>query len=240
MPHRHFAYDSIARLARLGSIEAVAAELREALPYIGFSTFVFRETPAQTSNTQPAYLIDNTPPGWRETYISEGFYKTDHVVRHGRTATRPFAFESAPYGATEEADARRFLQAAASVAGIHSGIVIPTSPWRTRSPAGAILRCEPRMNPSAIRDAEIILLYAAYRLRSLIAPECANAPRLSQREREVLQWTAMGKTAWEIGEILAISEGVVNKFIAHAMAKLDAVSKPQAVAKALRFGEIDF
>jgi LuxR family transcriptional regulator, quorum-sensing system regulator BjaR1 len=238
--HRHIEYETIEALARLDSVELVASKLMDVIPALGFPTFVLRETPAQTAGAQPIYVIDKSPLGWRETYIAEGFYKTDHVVRHGRVAARPFSFESAPYRAEEEAVARKFIDAASVYAGLKNGIVIPTPPWRTMSAAGAILRCEPDTDPEAIRTAEVIVLYAAYRLRALIRKdELVVAPRLSPREREVLQWTAQGKTAWEIGEILKISEGVVNKFIAHAMTKLNAVSKPQAIAKAIRFGEID-
>ncbi|MGZ3410738.1 MAG: autoinducer binding domain-containing protein [Xanthobacteraceae bacterium] len=87
MPHRHFSFEIVEALARLNSQEQIAAELASALPHLGFSTFVLRETPAQLGGALPDYVIDNTPPGWRETYIAEGFYKTDHVVRHGRRAS---------------------------------------------------------------------------------------------------------------------------------------------------------
>ena len=59
---------------------------------------------------------------------------------------------------------------------------------------------------------------------------------LSSREREVLQWTMGGKTAWEIGRILAISEQTVVRHLVHAAHKLGCVNKVQAVAKALRLG----
>jgi LuxR family quorum sensing-dependent transcriptional regulator len=221
-------------------VTEIAGLLSDAIRDLGFSCFVLRETPPQVFGAQPNYIVDKTPPGWRETYIAEGFYKKDHVVRFGRHATRPFLFEEAPYTATEETEARRLLNAVRS-AGITPGIFIPTTSWRTRSPANAILKCDDKKNVAAIADAELILLYATHKLRSIVSPQdSAVAPQLSPREREVLKWTADGKTAWEIGEILHISENVVNKFIAHAMSKLDAVSKPQAVANALRVGEIDF
>lgn len=58
-------------------------------------------------------------------------------------------------------------------------------------------------------------------------------PRLTPREREVLQWVASGKTYWEIGRILGISERTVRHFMAACREKLDAVSNKQAVAKAV-------
>jgi LuxR family quorum sensing-dependent transcriptional regulator len=64
-------------------------------------------------------------------------------------------------------------------------------------------------------------------------------PRLTVREREVLAWTAQGKSAWEIGEILAIAKRTVDEHAQTACRKLGAANRTQAVAIALREGIID-
>lgn len=56
---------------------------------------------------------------------------------------------------------------------------------------------------------------------------------LSKREREAMLWAARGKTAWETGEILHISENTVKQYLKSAMEKLGVSSKPQAVVKAI-------
>jgi DNA-binding CsgD family transcriptional regulator len=61
-------------------------------------------------------------------------------------------------------------------------------------------------------------------------------PSLSEREMEVLKWTGAGKSSWEIGMILNISERTVNFHIKNILKKLDAVNRPQAVAMALKLG----
>ena len=38
------------------------------------------------------------------------------------------------------------------------------------------------------------------------------SPRLSKREREILLWTAVGKSAWDISRILTISEATVRVY----------------------------
>jgi DNA-binding CsgD family transcriptional regulator len=63
--------------------------------------------------------------------------------------------------------------------------------------------------------------------------------KLTQREREVLQWIAAGKTSWEIGVMSGTSEHAINKIINAAMIKLDAVTRTQAVVNAIRDGEIE-
>ena len=61
---------------------------------------------------------------------------------------------------------------------------------------------------------------------------------LSERQRDVLAWTAEGKSSWEIATILGLSERTVNWRVEQARRKLDAVTRTQAVIKALRSGEI--
>jgi DNA-binding CsgD family transcriptional regulator len=62
--------------------------------------------------------------------------------------------------------------------------------------------------------------------------------KLTQRETEVLQWIAAGKTSWEIGVMSGVSEHAINKIINAAMVKLDAVTRTQAVVIAIRDGYI--
>lgn len=62
------------------------------------------------------------------------------------------------------------------------------------------------------------------------ADQCA----LSNREKEVLRWAMDGKTNWEISMILNIGERTVKFHVQNVMRKLDASSRSQAVAIAVR------
>jgi DNA-binding CsgD family transcriptional regulator len=66
-----------------------------------------------------------------------------------------------------------------------------------------------------------------------------TAGPLTPRELEVLTWAARGKSAWEVGEILSISKRTVDEHAVHAMQKLGAVNRTQAVAMAVRDRLID-
>ena len=74
----------------------------------------------------------------------------------------------------------------------------------------------------------------------LLAPksDAPLVPSLSGRELEVLRWTMAGKTAWETGVILGISERTANLHIQAAARKLNCSNKHQAVLQALRMGLI--
>lgn len=83
-------------------------------------------------------------------------------------------------------------------------------------------------------------LFAHYfhqRMRDVIAVQpVSSAFDLAPREREVLNWAAEGKTAWETARLLRVSERAVRLYMENAMTKLRANSKPQAVAIAFRNG----
>lgn len=61
---------------------------------------------------------------------------------------------------------------------------------------------------------------------------------LSERERRVLELTAIGKTANEIAELLEISQRTVHAHLQNASEKLNASNKTHTVVEALRYGQI--
>lgn len=60
--------------------------------------------------------------------------------------------------------------------------------------------------------------------------------RLTRRELECMQWVRRGKTAFEIGIILGISERTARFHTTRAQAKLNTVTLPQAVAQCYELG----
>ncbi len=59
---------------------------------------------------------------------------------------------------------------------------------------------------------------------------------LSERERQIMKWVAMGKTNPEIGCILCISEFTVKNHMKSIFGKLDVTNRAQAVAELTRVG----
>jgi len=61
---------------------------------------------------------------------------------------------------------------------------------------------------------------------------------LTKREREVLRWCSEGKSNWEIGKILSISQHGVAFHFRNIFEKLDTNSRVVAVVKAIKKGII--
>jgi len=69
--------------------------------------------------------------------------------------------------------------------------------------------------------------------------EFLGGERLSEREKECLSWTALGKSSWSTGQILGISKSTVNFHIKNAMKKLNTTNRTAAAIKAMRMGLIE-
>lgn len=73
------------------------------------------------------------------------------------------------------------------------------------------------------------------------SPQTANTRSitdLSSAEQKCLVWCARGKTSYEMGLILGLSEHTINHYLGRAQKKLDVSSRAQAVAAAIKNGVI--
>jgi two-component system, NarL family, response regulator len=68
--------------------------------------------------------------------------------------------------------------------------------------------------------------------------ESTSHPELSERELQVLQYIANGRSNMEIGQILYIAEDTVKGHVRSILTKLDAMGRTEAIAIAARRGLI--
>ncbi|MBV1927884.1 MAG: helix-turn-helix transcriptional regulator [Gammaproteobacteria bacterium] len=66
-----------------------------------------------------------------------------------------------------------------------------------------------------------------------------SIPALTKRQQEVLFWIKEGKTAWDISQLLVVSERTVNFHLDNIFKKLEAVNRPHAVARAISYGLLE-
>lgn len=73
-------------------------------------------------------------------------------------------------------------------------------------------------------------------MRAGVDAATAEAGDLSEREAEIMDWVAAGKTNSEIGSILGISAFTVKNHMQRIFRKLDVFNRAQAVSKITRVG----
>ena len=71
-------------------------------------------------------------------------------------------------------------------------------------------------------DLQLFAVYAQDTAMRVLVPERLQPerPKLTPRELDALRWTMEGKTAWELGTILGISERTAVLHVNNAMHKL--------------------
>ncbi len=180
--------------------------------------------------------FSNYPQAWRARYAEMNYVVADPSVAHGRRSTRPEIWTDALFvGApTMWSEARaaglrhgRF-QSHLETGGLGSMLTLARS-------SECISVAE--LNTNALRLAWLSqVVHQAF--ANLLLPERHLPPndRLTQREVEVLQWTADGKTTGQISEILTISENTVSFHIKNAIVKLKTSNKTAAAVRAAMLG----
>jgi DNA-binding CsgD family transcriptional regulator len=79
---------------------------------------------------------------------------------------------------------------------------------------------------------------ASHALKAEASESVTDVFVLTRQEIECLHWCKEGKTNWEIGGILRISEKTVEFHLGNAMRKLGAGNRITAVVRGLKLGLI--
>ena len=187
------------------------------------------------------HSVDNVSSGYLQAFESQENRQRDPVSQHCKHHSTPIIWNQETYlrlglgGKWEE-------QASF---GYRAGMAVALHLPGGKHFVMGIDRDQPVPCDASVqqRMAGDLCLFAAFAheaaMRVLLPPgHDAPAAKLSARELEVLKWAAEGKTAWEVGQILGISDQTVTRHITSAMHRLGCVNKVQAVAKALRLGII--
>jgi DNA-binding CsgD family transcriptional regulator len=208
---------------------------------LGFNTVSAMAVVDHTVGRSEFVSIDNAPPGYAEAINDVPSMRRDPVMQHCRRHSVPIIWDQATYtsqglGELWEEQARF---------GYRTGIAVALHLPEGRHFAMGVARDKPLPTDGGeltrlVADLQLFAVHAQDAALRLLLPSTLQPerPALTPRELECLRWTMEGKTAWEIGAILGISERTAVLHVTNAMHKLDCASKHQAVLKALRLGLI--
>ncbi|SAL06332.1 LuxR family transcriptional regulator [Caballeronia calidae] len=183
-------------------------------------------------------LLNAYPQGWMDRYIEQNYVAVDPVVKTGKKEQYPILWNDALFASTPT------LWSEARDVGLTAGV--SQSCWGVNGGFGllSLARSSPAISAAEFRDVTTHLCWLGTITHHLMSS--FNRPTgysgepvfLTPREKEILQWSADGKTASEIGDILCIAERTVNFHINNVLPKLGATSKIQATVRAIRLGLI--
>lgn len=228
--------DAIEAFERAETQESLGRRVAQSLARFGYEHYCFM---SPSGSRQKAFtekvMIQNWPKGWFQQYVQSNFHPKDPVASFCRSQTKPFPWSSAPI---PDADplAHEIMAVSAEDYRMRHGYCVPIYGLHGHEATISLAGREIDGDRDAVSAVEMISIYAFTSLAKVRS--VSNRKTLTPREREIVSWTASGKTSWDISVILSISEDTVNKTMASAMRKLNANTRAQVVAESIRLGEI--
>ncbi len=251
---------------QLTSIESCrsVAEVRDAFQKIiqsyGFSTFGFLDASAPWENDP--LLVTTHKQKWIDTYRGENFLNSDPCLSAAMRTNLPFNWGSIKLPMAlgkRKPGALRTMEAVRDF-GVLEGLTIPVhycDALGRRYSSVCALFWEDKLtgffSSLTLNKAQVhlVVLYMMQKLVDLYAADKNLKPRydrlagvespsaLTDREKEVLKWAGLGKTADETADILSCSRKTVEAHIQSAISKLGATNKTQATVQAIYQGLIN-
>lgn len=177
------------------------------------------------------------PTDWLERYENNHYIDIDPVVERLLQSVTPFTWGEAVADRPVNAAERRVMNEARDF-GVKEGAEVPIHEAGLGFGTFSVFSSNAAEFNAAWEehryDIHMFCLYFHEKYKQLVStPSVSPEPHLSRRERECLVLTSRGKTAWEIGEILSISERTAKQHLSNASAKLGSFSKHHAVVKAI-------
>ena len=189
-----------------------------------------------------SFHLGNTPEAFSSTFASPAIGKRDPVMRRLKRLSAPFVYDQTMYTNEQAGD----LWDAQAPYGYKTGIAIALHlPGGKHFVMGVdrykALPANDMVIAQMMADLLLLAVHAqetAVRLLASQAIGVERVPHLTDRELEILKWTAEGKSGWAVSQILNIGEHNVKYHIGKILVKLDVGSKHQAAAKARGLGLI--
>jgi DNA-binding CsgD family transcriptional regulator len=219
----------------------------EGFSEVAYGALNYSEPVRQPELPPPAVAL-NFPSDWCDRYFERKYHVIDPVVRRAPMLSGPFLWDELADRCQLQPSERLVLEEGRE-AGLKHGVSVPLF-----GPLGRV-----SVVSFASRFDDVDPLHRIGHLNTLAwqfhvafaeiarpSQNCGDTSEnmdrkvtLSEREKDCLQWTAEGKTSWDIGMILDISENTVNFHLNKAKRKLGTTSRTVAVVKAIRLNLIE-
>jgi DNA-binding CsgD family transcriptional regulator len=226
--------EALARLNLASSTEMLRDVLAGIARQLGFPHVALVQHGGLPRFMEGAMVITNYPADFVRFYMATQAYVIDPVYEVSAGLDRPFTWdEIADF--VELAENQHALIGKARRYGIVHGITVPLHMPRESYASCTFARSEPiEITPSLMTTLQIIAGFA-FRAGLYLhhAMNDRNVPRLTRREAECTALIALGKTDWEIGQILGIAQTTVRYYITRAKQRYGVFRRSELVARAI-------
>lgn len=227
--------DELLHLSEIECLDDWLASLKTLTAKLGYSNFLLALKPGPTAASQQIQLHSNYPSAWRAHYDARAYETLDPVVHHCFNSNRPLLWDRVNYRKPSESE---FFEEA-SMYGLQQGLALPVHGPRGESGMFCLKPVEfgtqsPHLILQSLPMVTVVRDYAIERVLKAQAEKDAEPVHLTSREKEVLKWSAAGKTTWEIARILSCTTSAVDFHFKNIRRKFQVSSRHMAVLKAIQ------
>jgi LuxR family transcriptional regulator/LuxR family quorum-sensing system transcriptional regulator CciR len=188
---------------------------------------------------RPQIKAEGFPEALIARYVEERQYRHNPVITEAREKIEPVYWEDVVASAELSEREQAFVEAFRA-AGLGDGVGIPVY-----GPNGRDGHCglgfRPgvrRLEPSVLRERQWVCQLAHLRFCAILIQSLGPPPKLSERELEVLEWVAQGKSNAMVAQILGISAHTVDAHMRRICLKLGVSDRISAAVRGIGIGLI--
>ena len=217
--------------------------LAEVSREMGFSFFALTHHVDMRQAATPAMRLHNYPAGWEDYFEEERLGRSDPVHRASQLTTVGFAWSRLPRMIQLTAKDREVLDQAER-RGIGDGFTVPAHiPGEINGSCSFATAAGGSFPEGQLPQAQLVGAFAfeaARRIARVREPGTGIPPRLTDRQRDCVVWAARGKSDWEIGRILGVSQETVIQHLKQARERYGVTKRTLLAVHALFDGTISF
>lgn len=225
------------------SLDKVDAALCEILVKFEVDHFTLYQATDRGGRPTGVRMAGVSHPNWRQHYTDYGLHERDDLLSHGLVTAAPTTW-SKFRSEHDLSDEQLLVYDHAGSFGLRDGFYLPIhQPDGSMHGVSMMIPRRLEADPRVLAALHMLALYYSIAANRLgVTPPPPHTPGaarlLTPRQCACLQWVRAGKTSWEIGEIMSLSEHTVNEHLGEARKRLRVHTTTQAVIEAALLGLI--
>lgn len=216
--------------------------LQAATLELGYDRFTMIQHIDFAGSLDGAVVLSTFDIAWVRRVISRRYFHFDPVIATSHRYGAPFAWNRIPELIDLTRRQRRMFDEARRF-GIVDGLTVPLHRPGQRLATCTFVSAESRIvRLEQLAIAQVVASFAYQAALDLVRgnAEQSEPVPLTERQIDCITLSAAGKTDWEIGRILGISESTAHSHMMRAMKRYGVFNRQQLIFHALRDGHISF
>lgn len=233
MPTTGVTLDLLHKIQTTKSREELADVMRQVTARFGLLAFSISHYRVRDGQDRVELLLYNLPEGFSRRVVSETYGGDNPISQRARQTDEPFFWHDLADDTPADPEVAKVMVDAASM-GITDGYCVPVHVPEGGRGLVSFLGGAVSLDDEEKLALQALGLAAHAQVLHLGVPHAGRTAKLTAREREVLRWTAAGKTADATAGILSISVRTVEYHLLNAARKLNTANRTHTVVEALR------